>query len=56
MAPPTDTAIPVGDNVLENTLIKEIGLKVSENVDLFDQPIDSFNNTTEILREEKKKP
>ena len=54
LAPPTDTAIPVGDSVLENTLIKEIGLKISENLDDFDLPIDNINQSTEILREEKK--
>ncbi|MFX0020557.1 MAG: hypothetical protein ACFFAF_17670, partial [Candidatus Hermodarchaeota archaeon] len=36
MAPPTDTAIPVGEQVLENTLIKEIGIQVSENIDDFE--------------------
>jgi len=54
LAPPTDTAIPVGDSVLENTLIKEIGLKISENLDDFDLPIDNINQSTEILLEEKK--
>ncbi len=54
LAPPTDTAIPVGDSVLENTLIKEIGLKISENLDDFDLPIENINQSTEILREEKK--
>ncbi|TXT67044.1 MAG: DNA topoisomerase VI, subunit B [Promethearchaeota archaeon] len=38
MAPPTDTVVPVGDVVLENTLIKELGLKVSENLDDFGSP------------------
>ncbi len=54
LAPPTDTAIPVGDSILENTLIKEIGLKISENLDDFDLPIDNINQSTEILLEEKK--
>ncbi|MFX1395199.1 MAG: hypothetical protein ACFFAH_16770, partial [Promethearchaeota archaeon] len=54
MAPPTDTAIPVGESVLENTLIKEIGLKVSENLDDFDTPLEIIKTTTEYLLEEKK--
>ena len=54
MAPPTDTAIPVGESVLENTLIKEIGLKVSENLDDFDTPVEKINTSNEILLEEKK--
>jgi DNA topoisomerase VI B subunit len=52
MAPPTDTAIPVGDVILENTLIKEIGLKISENIDDFDDPIDDIEDSIELLREE----
>ena len=52
MSPPTDTAIPVGDVVLENTLIKEIGLKISENVDDFDDPIDDIKDSIEVLRDE----
>ncbi|MFW9950698.1 MAG: hypothetical protein ACFFKA_11320, partial [Candidatus Thorarchaeota archaeon] len=55
MAPPTDTAIPVGDSVLENTLIKEIGLKVSENIDEFGENLDTLITTSEILKEAKKK-
>jgi DNA topoisomerase VI B subunit len=55
MAPPTDTAIPVGDAVLENTLIKEIGLKVSENLDEFDDPIERLKNLSNELEESKKK-
>ncbi len=42
MAPPTDTAIPVGDTVLENTLIKEIGLKISEATEDFEEPIEEL--------------
>jgi len=52
MAPPTDTAIPVGESILENTLIKEIGLKISGNIDDFDIPVESVNQTVELLREE----
>ena len=52
MAPPTDTAIPVGDVVLENTLIKEIGLKISANIDDFDDPIDDIKDSIEVLRDE----
>ncbi|MFW9952695.1 MAG: hypothetical protein ACFFKA_21445, partial [Candidatus Thorarchaeota archaeon] len=55
MSPPTDTAIPVGDSVLENTLIKEIGLKVSENVDEFGEILDTLSPTVETLKEEKKR-
>ncbi|MFX1504279.1 MAG: DNA topoisomerase VI subunit B, partial [Promethearchaeota archaeon] len=55
MAPPTDTAIPVGESILENTLIKEIGLRISESIDDFDTPIDITNQTIEILHEEKKR-
>ncbi|MFX1573088.1 MAG: hypothetical protein ACFFB0_10095 [Promethearchaeota archaeon] len=55
LAPPTDTAIPVGDSILENTLIKEIGLKISENLDDFDLPLDNIKQTTEILLKEKHK-
>ena len=55
MAPPTDTAIPVGDVVLENTLIKEIGLKVSENLDEFDDPTERLKNLFIELEESKKK-
>ncbi|MFX0038191.1 MAG: DNA topoisomerase VI subunit B [Promethearchaeota archaeon] len=55
MAPPTDTAIPVGEATLENTLIKEIGLKISENVDDFGATINNINQTYELLSEDKKK-
>ncbi|MBY8983836.1 MAG: DNA topoisomerase VI subunit B, partial [Candidatus Lokiarchaeota archaeon] len=54
MAPPTDTAIPVGESILENTLIKEIGLRVSEGVDDFDTPIETINQTIDIIYEDKK--
>ncbi|MCK4369714.1 MAG: hypothetical protein KAW03_01485, partial [Candidatus Lokiarchaeota archaeon] len=54
MAPPTDTAIPVGASILENTLIKEIGLRISDNNDDFDAPIDIIRKTTELLFDEKK--
>ena len=54
LAPPTDTAIPVGESVLENTLIKEIGLRVSENLDDFDTPVDKINTSNDFLLEEKK--
>ncbi|MFX0057677.1 MAG: hypothetical protein ACFE85_04435 [Candidatus Hodarchaeota archaeon] len=55
MAPPTDTAIPVGDMVLENTLIKEIGLKVSENLDEFDEPLENIKKLSIEVKEAKKK-
>ncbi|MHA1748772.1 MAG: hypothetical protein ACTSYF_09065 [Promethearchaeota archaeon] len=55
MAPPTDTAIPVGDTVLENTLIKEIGLKISENIEDFDDPVSNLVSVKETLLKEKKK-
>ncbi|MFX1316502.1 MAG: DNA topoisomerase VI subunit B [Promethearchaeota archaeon] len=54
MAPPTDTAIPVGDSILENTLIKELGLRISENLDDFDTPLDNIEQTISLLGEEKK--
>ncbi|HUW90762.1 MAG TPA: hypothetical protein VMV43_09600 [Candidatus Nanopelagicaceae bacterium] len=55
MSPPTDTAIPVGDIVLENTLIKEIGLKISENIDDFDDPIENIKTSLHILQEDLKR-
>jgi len=54
MAPPTDTAIPVGDTILENTLIKELGLKISENLDDFDNPVDEIAPARETVLEMKK--
>ncbi|MHA2288298.1 MAG: hypothetical protein ACXABG_05885, partial [Promethearchaeota archaeon] len=51
MNPPTDTAIPVGDIVLENTLIKEIGLKISDNVDYFDDPTEILKKSMDTLQE-----
>ncbi|MFX1301921.1 MAG: DNA topoisomerase VI subunit B [Promethearchaeota archaeon] len=55
MAPPTDTAIPVGDSTLENTLIKEIGLRISENIDDFAGPIDNIYQISQLLYENKKR-
>ncbi len=55
MAPPTDTAIPVGEMILENTVIKEIGLKISHDIDDFDTPMENFYQTTDIIHEDKKK-
>ncbi|NVM38208.1 MAG: hypothetical protein HWN81_21620, partial [Candidatus Lokiarchaeota archaeon] len=55
MAPPTDTAIPVGESILENTLIKEIGLRISDNLDDFDMPIDTIKKITDLLYDEKKR-
>ncbi|TFF95033.1 MAG: DNA topoisomerase VI subunit B [Promethearchaeota archaeon] len=49
MSPPTDTAIPVGDTILENTMIKELGLKISENLDDFDTPIEELRTTENRL-------
>ncbi|MFX1418347.1 MAG: DNA topoisomerase VI subunit B [Promethearchaeota archaeon] len=54
MAPPTDTAIPVGESTLENTLIKEIGLRISENIDDFAGPIDNIHQSSKLLLEDKK--
>jgi len=54
MTPPTDTAIPVGELILENTLIKEIGLKVSEGLDNFDVPIENIVQTADTISEDKK--
>ncbi len=54
MAPPTDTVIPVGDVILENTLIKELGLKISDNVDNFALPIDNISQSNDSLYDEKK--
>ncbi len=54
MAPPTDTTIPVGEAVLENTLIKELGLKISENLDDFGTPIETIQDSHELLLQEKK--
>ncbi len=55
MAPPTDTAIPVGDTVLENTLVKEIGLKISENIEDFEESVANLVSVKETLLKEKKK-
>ncbi len=55
MAPPTDTVVPVGDVVLENTLIKELGLKVSENLDDFGTPEINLTPMREKLIRRKKK-
>ncbi|MFX1527819.1 MAG: hypothetical protein ACFFB4_09635 [Promethearchaeota archaeon] len=55
MAPPTDTAIPVGEQVLENTLIKEIGLKVSENIDDFEDPTETINQLFYEVSQAKKR-
>ncbi|MFX1447241.1 MAG: hypothetical protein ACFFCG_03810, partial [Promethearchaeota archaeon] len=55
MNPPTDTAIPVGDIVLESTLIKEIGLKISDNVDYFDDPTENLKTSLEVLEDKIKK-
>jgi len=54
MSPPTETAIPVGDLILENTLIKEIGLRISEGIDDFDIPVENISQTVDIINEEKK--
>ncbi len=55
MAPPTDTVIPVGEAILENTLIKEIGLKISDNLDDFGLPVDTLSKTIDFLYANKKK-
>ncbi|MFW9896028.1 MAG: DNA topoisomerase VI subunit B [Candidatus Thorarchaeota archaeon] len=54
MSPPTDTAIPVGELILENTLIKEIGLKISEGTDDFDAPVEALHQTIDLIYEDKK--
>ena len=54
MAPPTDTVIPVGAVVLESTLTKEIGLKLSDNSDDFEAPLETINQTSHILSKIKK--
>jgi hypothetical protein len=52
MAPPTDTAIPVGDTVLENTLIKEIGLKISDNLEDLDEPVPEIITIEKVIDKE----
>jgi DNA topoisomerase VI B subunit len=52
MAPPTDTAIPVGDTVLENTLIKEIGLKISDNLEDLDEPVPEIITMEKVIDKE----
>ncbi len=54
MAPPTDTVVPVGDVVLENTLIKELGLKVSENLDDFGTPVEELKKSSKSFLNRKK--
>ena len=54
MAPPTDTVVPVGDVVLENTLIKELGLKVSENLDDFGTPVENIKLSSKEMLKSKK--
>ena len=54
MAPPTDTAIPVGAVVLESTLTKEIGLKLSDNSDDFEAPVETISQTYDTLKKIKK--
>jgi len=54
MSPPTDTVVPVGDVVLENTLIKELGLKVSENLDDFGTPVEEIRKSTKSLLKRKR--
>ena len=53
MAPPTDTVIPVGDIVLENTIIKELGLRVSENLDDFGPSVQDLTQISKDLLHEK---
>ncbi|TXT59342.1 MAG: DNA topoisomerase VI, subunit B [Promethearchaeota archaeon] len=56
MSPPTDTVVPVGSTVLENTLIKELGLRVSENLDDFGIPKEEITQLkNELIKQEKKK-
>ncbi len=54
MAPPTDTVVPVGDIVLENTLIKELDLRISENLDDFGNISQELVQTSKYLLEQKK--
>ena len=56
MAPPTDTAIPVGDTILENTLIKEIGLKISEATEDFEEPIEELTPLSQQVRQKDEEP
>ncbi|MFX1382977.1 MAG: hypothetical protein ACFFBP_11090 [Promethearchaeota archaeon] len=53
MAPPTDTAIPVGASVLENSLTKELRLKLSENPEDFDNPLEKITQTSAYLKKKK---
>jgi len=55
MAPPTDTAIPVGDTILENTLIKEIGLKISEATEDFEEPVEDLTQLSKQVQEKNDK-
>jgi DNA topoisomerase VI B subunit len=54
MSPPTDTVVPIGNVVLENTLIKELGLKVSENLDDFGTPVEDLKTSTRSALKRKK--
>ncbi|MFO8019509.1 MAG: DNA topoisomerase VI subunit B [Promethearchaeia archaeon] len=56
MSPPTDTVVPVGATILENTMIKELGLKVSDNTEDFGRPVEEVHPIEEnILKFKKKK-
>lgn len=55
MSPPTDTVVPVGATVLENTLIKELGLRVSENLEDFGIPTEGITQLKNELLKDKRR-
>jgi DNA topoisomerase VI B subunit len=55
MSPPTDTVVPVGPTVLENTLIKELGLRVSENLEDFGIPAEELTQLKNELLKDKRR-
>ncbi len=54
MSPPTDTAIPVGASVLENSLSKELNLRLSENPEDFDNPVENITQISTYLQKKKR--
>ncbi|MGV9172390.1 MAG: DNA topoisomerase VI subunit B, partial [Promethearchaeia archaeon] len=55
MSPPTDTVVPVGSTILENTMIKELGLKVSDNTEDFDRPVEEVYPIAKSIKKSKKR-
>jgi DNA topoisomerase VI B subunit len=55
MSPPTDTVVPVGSTILENTMIKELGLKISDNTEDFDRPVEEIDPIEESIIKSKKR-